>query len=276
MASSAAAPAGCPDLQRLAVLAGRSGLAFTPERLPFLSTRARAVMAWAGLDDWPRWLGELERSAEAGGELFAAFQEALQVHHTEFFRYPAHHRLLTAVVLPAHRAAGSGPLRVLSVGCATGQEPYSLAMTLAEAGLGPGAAAVVGVEVGRAAVAAAGRGEYGPASVATVPPRHLARYFEPRGSRFVVGPTLRAMVELLHRDIRADLGPGRFDLVVCCNVLLYLVPAVRSQVLERLTALVRPGGFLLLGPAEGVRPSAEHFRSVLHPAGVLHRRREGR
>src|SRR5213593_1662100 len=102
------------ELQRLAtVITRRTGMAFPSSRLPFLSARARAVMAWAGADNWDRWLSELEASANRDDRVYAALEEALQVHETCFFRYPGHHALFSDLVLPEVSIPGAPRLRIL-------------------------------------------------------------------------------------------------------------------------------------------------------------------
>src|SRR5713101_3299386 len=121
------------ELQRLAtVISRRTGMAFPSSRMPFLTARARAVMVWAGADNWDTWLSEMETSAGSDDSLCEALEEALQVPETCFFRYPGHHALLGDVVLPDSTVAGTSRLRILFVGCSTGQEAYSRAMTVRE------------------------------------------------------------------------------------------------------------------------------------------------
>jgi chemotaxis protein methyltransferase CheR len=263
------------ELQRLAsVISRRTGMAFPASRLPFLSARARAVMAWAGADNWDSWLSELETAAGNDDNVCAVLEEALQVHETCFFRYPNHHALLSDVVLPASSTAGAPRLRILSVGCSTGQEPYSLAMTVRE-NLDAGTARqveILGVDVGRAALAAARRGVYGPLSVASVPPLYLERYFQTEGAAFTVRPEVRAMVRLLRHDIRRELYLGKFDAIFCCNVCLYFMRPTKDQILARLTAALRRGGYLFLGHAEGVTPPGDNFRAIHRPSGVVFQR----
>ncbi len=263
------------ELQRLAtVISRRTGMAFPSTRLPFLTARARAVMAWAGADNWDSWLSELEASAGNDDRVGEALDEALQVHETCFFRYPGHHALLSDVVLPDSLAAGATRLRILSVGCSTGQEAYSLAMTARE-NLGGDAhrqVEILGVDVGRAALAAARRGVFGPLSVASVPPLYLEHYFEPEGPAFTVRPELRAMVRFLRHDIRRELYLGKFDAIFCCNVCLYFMRPTKDQILTRLTAALRRGGYLFLGHAEGVTPPVDNFRAIYRPSGVVFQR----
>ena len=263
------------ELERLAnVISRRTGMAFPAARLPFLSARARAVMVWAGADNWDRWLSELETSAASDNRLYAALEEALQVHETCFFRYPGHHALLSDLVLPELAVTGSKRLRVLCVGCSTGPEAYSIAITIREelAADAPREVEILGVDVGRAALAAARRGVYGPLSVATVPPLYLERYFEPDGSAYSARPEIRAMVRFLRHDIRRDLYLGKFDVIFCSNVCLYFTRPTKEQVLARLTAALRRGGYLFLGHAEGVTPAVDNFRAVHRPSGVVYQR----
>ena len=263
------------ELQRLAtVISRRTGMAFPATRLPFLSARARAVMAWAGADNWDRWLSELEASADRDDRMYAALEEALQVHETCFFRYPGHHALFGDLVLPEVAIPGGPRLRILSVGCSTGQEVYSLAMTVREELTGDAARhiEILGVDVGRAALAAARRGVYGPLSVASVPPLYLERYFQAEGTAFTVRPEVRAMVRFLRHDIRRELYLGKFDAVFCCNVCFYFMRPTKTQILARLTAALRRGGYLFLGHAEGVTPPSDDFRAIHRPSGVVYQR----
>src|SRR2546428_13771238 len=105
------------DLQRLATVITRlTGMAFPSSRMPFLTARARAVMAWAGADNWDSWLSELEASAGNDDRLCEALAEALQVHETRFFRYPGHPALLRDVGLPDSLPPGPPRLRILPLG----------------------------------------------------------------------------------------------------------------------------------------------------------------
>src|SRR2546428_317374 len=175
------------ELQRLAtVISRRTGMALPSTRLPFLTARARAVMAWAGADNWDSWLSELEASAGNDDRVGEALDEALQVHETCFFRYPGHHALLSDVVLPDSLAAGATRLRILSVGCSTGQEAYSLAMTARE-NLGGDAhrqVEILGVDVGRAALRRGGYLFLGHAEGVTPPVDNFRAIHRPSGVVF--------------------------------------------------------------------------------------------
>jgi len=157
------------------------------------------------------------------------------VHETCFFRYPGHHALLSDVVLPDSLAAGATRLRILSVGCSTGQEAYSLAMTARE-NLGGDAhrqVEILGVDVGRAALAAARRGRLR-AAVGGQRASALSRALLRAGRTGLHrAAELRAMVRFLRHDIRRELYLGKFDAIFCSNVCLYFMRPTKDQILTR-------------------------------------------
>lgn len=270
------------ELDRLyRVIARRSGLAFTEARRPFLKNRARQIMARRGFTSADRWAEALEAAGEYGGPLYAELEEALRIHETSFFRYPSHHRTLGEVVLPAlvrdHSSPESPPIRIWSVGCSTGEEPYSIAMTVREAIPDPRRSPVeiIAVDVSQAALRVAARGTYPPASMAPVPPTYLAKHFVQNPDGFTVVPALREMVRFFRHDIRDDLYLGKFDVIFCCNVLLYYASAVKRRLLARLARCLRPGGYLFFGHAEGITPPVERFDSRRLPGGFIFRRSRG-
>ena len=261
------------DFERLAALvAERSGLAFGEARWPFLRNRAREVLARAGFTSARRWLEELAVSAEKRGGLYCELEEALQVHETGFFRYEEHHRALRELVLPALVRTGGPRVRICSVGCATGEEAYSIAMTVRESGVRPGTVDIVALDVSRSALTHAVAGTYPTGRVAALPPEYLGRYFVsgPRG--FTVVPALRQMIRFRHHDIRRGFYIGKFDVIFCCDVLLYFTPTVKQEVLARLGESLTEGGYLFLGHADGPGLPASPFSVRDLPTGFVYRR----
>lgn len=267
------------DLKRLSgLIARRSGMAFTEARWPFLQNTARGVMARGGFTDGSRWTEALEASTEAAGGLYAELEEALQIHETSFFRYERHHSMLREIVIPElarDRMSHCEPrIRIWSVGCSTGEEPYSIAMTVRESlpDAAVGAVEIVAADTSRNALATAQRGCYTSADVRPVPQPYLAKYFVRRSEGSSVVPALREMIRFVQYDIRRGLYIGKFDAVFCCNLLLYFTGAVKRQVLGRLAESLRKGGYLFLGHAEGITPPVEQFDSRRLPGGFVYRR----
>ncbi|HET9599859.1 MAG TPA: CheR family methyltransferase [Anaeromyxobacteraceae bacterium] len=168
------------------------------------------------------------------------------VGETCFLRHGDQLRALSAA-LPALSPRGA-PLALWSAGCASGEEAYTLAMLLREAGRrGDG---VLGTDVSEPALAQARTGRYGHWTLRRVDAERRARWFRPAGDELAVAPELRGDVEFRSHNLVRDPSPGPFDVVVCRNVLIYFAPEVAAEVARRLLAAVRPGGLLVLGPVE--------------------------
>ena len=192
---------------------------------------------------------------------WATLVDAVTIQETRLFRHPALLQALSDQVLPALRAvAGGRALRMVSAGCATGEEAYTLAM-LAAAG---GPAGVLGFDVSRPALAAAGLPRWPtgfPDPARDVPPA-FRHWLEPVDGTLCPAPALQAMVRFRRANLLA-LPPGLLrqeDLILCRNVLIYLHPPARAQALAALTGALAPGGALMLGPSDappaglGLRP----------------------
>lgn len=267
------------ELERLsALLARRSGLDFPESRWPFLCRQAAGMARRSGFASPARWAAAVERPGPASGSLYAALEEALQVPATGFFRYPHHYAVLrSAVVADGWRAARLEErprLRIWSVGCSTGEEPYSIAMVLRDSLPAEEAARaeILAVDASREALAVARRGRYAAARLTAVPPDCLVRHFRRAGAEYTVAAPLRRMVTFLQGDVRQSFYPGTFDAVFCCNVLLYYTPEARRRLLEGLAASLAPGGFLFLGHADGIAPPAARFAPVASAGGFVYRR----
>jgi chemotaxis protein methyltransferase CheR len=263
------------DVARLvAIVTERSGLAFPESRWPFLRNRAREVVVRSRFTSTRRWLDELELSASSRGALYCDLEEALQIHETSFFRYEDQHRLLGECLLPALVRTGGPRVRIASVGCSTGEEPYSIAMTVRESLSRPGPCPVeiVALDVSRAALTQAVSGTYAEPRVTGVPAPYLGKYFVKAAAGYAVVPALRQMVRFRQHDIRRGFYIGKFDVIVCCNVLLYFTPAMRAAMLARLAESLWAGGYLFLGHAEGVTPSAPFVEARELAAGFVYQR----
>jgi chemotaxis protein methyltransferase CheR len=270
---------GRAELERLAaLLARRSGLAFPEGRWPFLCRQAAGMVRRSGFASPAGWAEAMERPGAASGRLYAALEEALQVPATGFFRYPHHYAALRTIVLPARwqaaRLEERPRLRFWSVGCATGEEPYSIAMVLRDS-LPAGEATraeVLAVDASREALAVARRGRYAADRLSAVPPECLPRHFRRTGREYVVAAALRRLVTFLQCDVRQTFYPGTFDAIFCCNVLLYYTPEARCRLLDGLATSLVPGGFLFLGHADGIAPPAARFTPVASAGGFVYRR----
>ncbi|WEK45088.1 MAG: protein-glutamate O-methyltransferase CheR [Candidatus Sphingomonas colombiensis] len=196
--------------------------------------------------------------------------DALLNQETSFFRDPGIIDAFADAVLET----GADRPRLWSAGCAFGQEPLSLAMAFAERGI---TAEVVASDVSQSALARARVGRYSQFEIQRgLPVARMLRWFEQDGSDWVVIPRLRSSISYRRHNLVADAPPaGRFDAILCRNVLFYLTPALRTRVLTRLADAMRPGGLLMLGAGETVIGLSDRFVPSTRFRGFYELAREG-
>lgn len=255
-----AAPPPMDDLEFarwVRLLETRTGVTVPPERKPFLVSGLRRRMRETGHTDYARYYEELLDGARGAVE-WAALVDHLTVHETHFFRHPPSLDLIRKEWLPLWEqgVAADQPVHALSVGCATGEEAYTLAMLLdrelAERG-GFRRYGVTATDVSQAALSVARAALYPLPRLEEIPLAYRAEAIEPVGDdQFRIVERLRkrvgfACVNLLHAT-RAPLR--QLDLIYCQNVLIYFARERRGELLDGLARLLRPNGLLVLGPGE--------------------------
>lgn len=203
--------------------------------------------------------------------------DALLNQETSFFRDGA---IVDQVVEAVTAVEATGRrARIWSAGCATGQEPLSLAIAFAERHEREGAAMpdIVATDVSPGALARAREGRFTQFEIQRgLPIRRMIRWFEERGGDWVARPELTAAVAFRRHNLVAEPAPGRFDVVLCRNVLLYLAPAAKAQVFDHMADAIRPEGLLVLGAGETVIGQTDRFEpSSRHRGFYAHGRPRG-
>jgi len=182
--------------------------------------------------------------------------EAMTTNETFFFRDIAPFESLKREVLPelVRSRDARKRLRVWSAAASTGQEAYSLAMLLLEAGLPGWRIEILATDYTERVLARARAGRYSQLDVNRgLPAQLLVRYFDRVGAEWQVRDAVRSMVTFEQFDLRAEMrGFGPFDLVLCRNVLIYFDRETKRSVLARIAQAMEPDGLLLLGAAENV------------------------
>ena len=229
------------------------------------NTLDRAVKARAanlGIANTQSYWDYLQNSKEELQELI----EAVVVPETWFFRdreaFGAMVRLLSSSFF---RASANSRLRILSVPCCSGEEPYSIAMALLEAGLPGNYFAIDAVDVSRPTVVRARRGVYGANSFRGEDLGFRDRYMERADERYRIREDIRRVVTFFHDNMFASSflsGAEPYDVIFCRNLLIYFDREKQELALEKLKRLLRPKGYLFVGPAEAVLASRSGFRSL--------------
>lgn len=229
-------------------------------------------MAACGLSDPQRYRERLTQSAAELQELI----EAVVVPETWFFRDPAAFGALARIARDEWRPAHAGAvLRLFSLPCSSGEEPYSMAMALLDAGLEPPQFRIHAVDISVRALAAARRGLYGRNSFRGADQRFRDKYFEATPQGYRLAEPVRATV----RFERANLfqpgfmeGQGPFDVVFCRNLLIYFDRANQDRTVALLGRLLADGGWLFVGPAEAALMLEHGFAPARLPRAFAFRR----
>jgi two-component system CheB/CheR fusion protein len=239
------------------------GFDFTGYKRSTIQRRVAKRMAAVGAERSDDYLDYLELHSEEFAELF----NTLLINTTGFFRDPQTWEYLATDIAPQLLAARppEGPLRVWCAGCASGEEPYTVAMVLARA-MGDSAfrerVKIYATDVDEEALDHARRGAYLPRQIEDVPHDALERFFERPDQRYVFRKDLRRCVIFGRNDLVQDAPISRIDLLVCRNTLMYFNAETQSQILRRFHFAVDDDGYLLLGKSEMLITHANLFAPV--------------
>ncbi len=246
-----------------------SGVALDADKLYFAESRLRSIAQARGFPSVEVLFSKLEISPDP--VLQREIVEAMLTNETLFFRDRQPFEQFRTVILPRlmEARAAKRHIRIWCAACATGQEPYSLAMILDEEArkLTGWRVEIVGTDLSTAAIESARAGVYTQFEVQRgLPINLLLRYFQRQGDAWTVQEHLRARVQFRTFNLLSDYRAlGQFDLIMCRNVLLYFDLPTRRGVLTRLAGALEPDGYMMLGAAESVvgvdnsfAPDAQH------------------
>jgi chemotaxis protein methyltransferase CheR len=252
----------------------RTGIFFDESRERFFSTRVREHLHAKGYERGT----DLLRAIRKSNIEYEAFLERLLTQETSFFRYPAVYETLEKRVLPELHVKkfwkDPRNLRIWSAGCSTGEEPYSIAITIADSSNFADSwnVEILATDVGRQALKHAERAIYSGRSIGSVSERQLATHFVPADGGQQVKPRLRKMVTFAQMNLASAVYVGRMDLIFCMNVLIYFSEERRRSLVQRFYDTLEPGGYLFLGHSESISKMPVKFQAIVLNDCILYRK----
>src|SRR5580704_1944775 len=230
----------------------RSAILFDASRERFFSTRLLDFIEEKHLASGT----DLLRHIKSSSIEYESLLEQLLTQETSFFRYPAVYEALEKTIVPEiqERKRWQSPrtLRVWSAGCSTGEEPYSIAITLCDALKFPEAweIEILATDISRRALRHAEKGTYSKRSLTHLSEGRTDAHFAPAKHGFHVRPRTRRMISFAQLNLAEPIYVGKFDCIFCMNVLMYFTEERRLAILRRFYEALEPGGYFLLGHSE--------------------------
>lgn len=260
------------------LIAEASGIMYDERSRFILERRLAARMRALRIDDHDQYYRYVLFD-DPRGEERARLLDQVAVRETYFFREPHQLEAFRSELLPrlAAENASTCRLRIWSAGCATGEEPYTVAILVLESGLFDGwSVEIFGTDLSQAAVGAARRGRYRDASMRALSDERRDRYFTCEGpNAWRLDERVRRMVTFgtlnLIDTARYEIYAGA-DVVFCRNVLIYFAAETRRTVVNRFYETLRPGGYLLLGHAETLMSLNTPFKLLHLPSEMVYQR----
>ena len=199
----------------------------------------------------------------------------LSNNETYFFRERAQLEVLAGEVLADALKSAGGKLRVWSAACSTGEEPFSLAMTLLETmRIAASQIQIKASDISPRALEKAGVGFYRELSFRATPPELIQKYFRPFEGGFMISDEIKRMVEFFRTNLLDDQAVARMgpvDAIFCRNVLIYFDKPTQKRVVEAFARALRPRGYLFLGHAESIMRLTDLYEPVVSPKAIYYR-----
>jgi chemotaxis protein methyltransferase CheR len=259
------------EFHRLAeVLRAESGISLDGGKLPLAYARLAKRLRVLGLTSFESYLAHI--STHAGGAERRLMIEALTTNITRFFREAHHFEHLAVEVLPAlfEEARQGGRVRLWSAGCSTGEEPYSIALTVLS--LLPDAARydikILATDIDTQVLAQGRLGRYPSRTLARIDPalreQWMIRETDTVGAEtWLAGEEMRALVSFRTANLLGEWPmKGPFQVIFCRNVVIYFDEPLRDEILNKMKTMLSPGGHLYVGHSERLRAGSDDLQLV--------------
>jgi chemotaxis protein methyltransferase CheR len=253
----------------------QAGMSLDAYKDKCLRRRIAVRMRACGVHTYAEYLAVLERHPEE----YERLKDAITINVTSFYRNADTWNLIRTAVLPEVCSASRTELHAWSAGCASGEEPYTLAMLVADHFDGPGRAdrlahfTVDATDIDQACLARAKAAHYRREALAGLPAHWERRYFEDVGGEYQVVERVRRRIIFSASDLCVDPPPrAGYDLILCRNVIIYFERAAQEKVFSVFADALAPGGFLVLGKVESLSGRARDQLTLVDPRERIYRR----
>lgn len=245
-----------------------------------VTSRLSKIMAQQQFESLTDLMREMQRNPRSG--LKEAVVDAMTTNETLWFRDVHPFNILENKVLPEIAPKlGIEPLKIWSSASSTGQEPYSISMVIDEfrnrqPGVLRGGEKIIGTDISASALAAAKSGTYEMLAIGRgLSKDRLTKHFTQTGEgRWKINPNIQRRVEFRMMNLLHSYAMlGRFDIVFCRNVLIYFSADLKRDILRRIHATLKPGGYLFLGASEALSNMPELYEMVQCRPGIIYRAR---
>ncbi len=249
-----------------ALIETRSGILFDRSRDRFFLTRVQEHVEMKRLAHG----SDLLRLIRSSNVEYDAFLSRLLTQETSFFRYPDVFDAFQKRVLPEMHMKkfweNPRKLRIWSAGCSTGEEPYTIAMAVADTieFIDAWEIQILATDISRSALQHAERGVYTRGIVEKLSQKQIEAYFGRVGDQFMIKPRIRNLVSFAPMNLAQPVYVGRFDCIFCMNVMIYFSEERRNALVQRFYDYLEPGGYLFLGHAETAAYANVNFRTITH------------
>ena len=253
----------------------RTGICFDKSRERFFSARVREHLHAGGFERGT----DLLRAVRKTNVQYDALLERLLTQETSFFRYPAVYEAFEKRALPEVHVKkfwkNPRTLRIWSAGCSTGEEPYSIAITIADALSFAEAwnVEILATDVSRQALKQAESAVYSGRSIGSVDEKQLGTHFSStRNGQQQLKARVRKMVTFAQMNLASTIYVGRMDVIFCMNVLIYFSEQRRRALVQRFYDTLEPGGYLFLGHSESISKMPVKFQSIVLNDCIFYRK----
>ncbi|WP_075363577.1 CheR family methyltransferase [Desulfosporosinus metallidurans] len=222
----------------------KSGLDLKFYKQNQMQRRILSFMNSHGHPTFPEFL----KALDANPVLYDAFFKHLTINVSQFFRDTKQWETLRETIIPL-LLQSKNPLKLWSAGCSSGQEPYSLAMTLMNHS-STAKFTVLGTDIDVNVLQQAKDGLYRQNDFASTPPEFLQKYFTPSDKGYQINDPVKRQVTFQHQNLLTDRFQSGFDFIACRNVVIYFTDEAKEMLYKKFTDALRPGGILFTGSTE--------------------------